>query len=286
MFRKILALFMALTILTCSAGLAATLDETQLKSKSCILMDAATGEVLYGRAADVRRSPASTTKIMTLLIAISKSDPDEIVTVPASAGQVPLDSSVVPVYPGEKMPMRDLWYGLIFKSGNDAANAIAELVSGSVDAFVDEMNDWAHKLGMQNTHFANPHGYTDSEHYTTARDLAILTRYAMESDLFREITFSLSYTMQRTELRDALEIRHEYPITDYQSTYYYRYARGIKTGYTMKAGQCYVGSAQKDGRELIAVTLNCGTTKVDKWVDAKALFEYGFEKLSERDRNT
>ena len=116
MFRKILALFMALTILTCSAGLAATLDETQLKSKSCILMDAATGEVLYGRAADVRRSPASTTKIMTLLIAISKSDPDEIVTVPASAGQVPLDSSVVPVYPGEKMPMRDLWYGLIFKS--------------------------------------------------------------------------------------------------------------------------------------------------------------------------
>ena len=108
----------------------------------------------------------------------------------------------------------------------------------------------------------------------------------MESDLFREITFSLSYTMQPTELRDALEIRHEYPITDYQSTYYYRYARGIKTGYTMKAGQCYVGSAQKDGRELIAVTLNCGTTKVDKWVDAKALFEYGFEKLSERDRNT
>ena len=101
----------------------------EIQAPSYILMEASTGQVICEQNAKERRSPASITKIMTLLIAISKSDPDEIVTVPASAGQVPLDSSVVPVYPGEKMPMRDLWYGLIFKSGNDAANAIAELVS-------------------------------------------------------------------------------------------------------------------------------------------------------------
>lgn len=258
-------------------------DPDSLTAKSCVLMDALTGEILYEKDADARRYPASTTKIMTLLIAIMESDPDQIVTIPACASDIPLDSSRVPVYPGEKMPMIDLWYGLILRSGNDAANAIAATVSGSTDAFIKEMNLWAEKLGMTRTHFANAHGYTNSAHYTTARDMANLTYYAMQFDLFREICFSLEYTMQPTSLRDELTIQHSYEILNCMSTYYYRYARGIKTGYTAAAGQCYVGAAVKDGRELIAVIMNAGGYKPQKWMDAKCLFEYGFEVLEARE---
>ncbi len=286
--RRILSVFVAmLLLLNASAALCelAALDPESLVSQACILIDAYTGEVLFEKDADSKRSPASITKIMTLLIAINKSDPDEIVTVPACVEDIGLNSSRVPVYFGEEMPMRDLWYGLIFKSGNDAANAIAELVSGSVDGFVDEMNEWAQKLEMTDTHFANPHGYTQEGHYTTARDMAKLTQYALDNDLFREITFSKEYTMKATSLRGEYAIAHKYDITEPASPEYYQYARGIKTGYTADAGQCYVGAAQKNGRELIVVLMKCGWTKPEKWTDARRLLIYGFDKLEETDEN-
>jgi len=253
-----------------------------LLSDSCILIDAKTGEVLYEKNADKRRAPASITKIMTLLIAIQKSNPNEIVTIPQCVEEIAQDSSKVPVYYGEEMPMRDLWYGLMYRSGNDAANAIAELSMGSIDAFVDEMNKKAASLGMKNTKFANPHGYTETGHYTTARDMAILSKYALEDDLFREISFGKTYTMAKTSLREELEIAHNYSITDYNSPYYYQYARGVKTGYTAQAGQCYVGAAVKGDRELIVVLMQCGWNRPEKWGEAKKLFQYGFAELERR----
>lgn len=283
MKQKFISWLLTISLLVLMPGArAATLDPETLTSKSCVLMDALTGEILFEKDADTRRYPASTTKIMTLLLAIQKSAPDQTVKIPNCASEIPMDSSRVPVYPGEVMPMEDLWYGLMLKSGNDAANAIAETVSGSVSAFVDDMNAQAKKLGMTNTHFANAHGYTNSQHYTTARDMAKLTRYALQSDQFREIAFALEYTMKPTSLREEMTIRHDYAILDYQSMYYYRYARGIKTGYTAAAGQCYVGAAIRGGHELICVILNCGGLRPHKWVDAKALFEYGFQELESR----
>ena len=275
-------LLFALTFGLLSPARAETLDPDSFIAKSIVLMDALTGEILFEKDADARRYPASTTKILTLLIAINESSPDEMVTIPVSASQIPLDSSRVPVYPGEVMPMIDLWYGLMFRSGNDAANAIAEAVSGSIPAFVDEMNEWAEKLGMKNTHFANAHGYTNANHYTTARDMANLAFFALNNDLFREISFDLEYVMQPTTLRGELKIKHDYAILDYKSMYYYQYARGIKTGYTAQAGQCFVGAAVKDGRELLAVILNCGGLKPNKWQEAARLFEYGFNVLESR----
>ena len=260
-----------------------TPDAETLASRACVLMDALTGEILYAKNPDARREPASTTKIMTLLVSIEKCDGRKMITVPKCASDVTLDSTRVPVYPGEKMPLMDLWYGLIYRSGNDAANAIAYLTSGSIDNFVKDMNAKARELGMTNTHFANAHGLHNAEHYTTARDMAILTCYALNSDLFREITFSTSYIMQATSLRDELYIDHHYGITDFSSKYFYPYARGIKTGWHTQAGQCYVGAAEKDGHELIAVLLFCGTTKTLKWTEAKKLFEYGFALLEDRE---
>ncbi len=262
------------------------LYEGDLICQSCVLMDAYTGEILYAKSPDARRYPASTTKIMTLLVSIEHCDGRTMVTVPSCASEITQDSTRVPVYPGERMPLIDLWYGLIYNSGNDAANAIAYLTSGSINAFVAEMNKKAQELGMTNTHFANAHGLHNAQHYTTARDLATLTYYALNIDLFREITFSTGYTMQATSLRDPLSLDHHYGITDYASPYYYPYALGIKTGWHTKAGQCYVGAADKGEHELIVVVLNAGGNKPDKWKDAKKLFEYGFAVLEERDKNS
>ena len=283
--KKVLSICLILVLCCCFSSYAdrKTLDESDLICNSCVLMDAYTGEVLFEKGADVRRYPASTTKIMTLLVSIENCDGRQIVTVPSCASDITLDSTRVPVYPGEKMPLIDLWYGLIFNSGNDAANAIAFLTSGSIKNFVNAMNAKAKELGMTNTHFANAHGLHDPNHYTTARDLALLTGYALNFDLFREITFSTGYTMQATSRRGPLILDHHYGITDYTSPYYYPYALGIKTGWHSKAGQCYVGAADKDGHELIAVVLSCGGLKADKWKDAKKLFEYGFSVLEERE---
>ena len=285
-FLKYISLILMAALLFSPAAEAAVmrLGEGELTADSAILVDAYTGEVLFEKQADWRRYPASTTKIMTLILSIEKGNGEEIVTVPRECGEISLDSTRVPVYWGEKMPLRDLWYGLIYNSGNDAANAIAVLTAGSLSAFAEQMNRKAEELGMTNTHYVNAHGLHDPEHYTTARDMAKLALYCMDNDLFREITLSTSYVMQPTSLRGELPIDHHYGITDFTSRYYYPYAMGIKTGYTTKAGQCYVGAASKDGHELIAVVLHSGFVKEYKWQDAKKLFEYGFAVLEDREK--
>lgn len=280
-----LLLLLALLVPVSAGAQVKPLLEVDITAASAILVDAYTGEVLFEKQADWKRYPASTTKIMTLILSIEKGDGEKIVTVPKECGEISLDSTRVPVYWGEKMPLRDLWHGLIYNSGNDAANAIAVLTSGSLSAFAADMNKKAEELGMTNTHFVNAHGLHDPEHYTTARDMAKLAIYCMDNDLFREITLSTSYVMQPTSLRGELPIDHHYGITDFTSRYYYPYAMGIKTGYTAKAGQCFVGAAAKDGHELIAVVLHSGFVKEYKWQDTKKLFEYGFTVLEGREEN-
>jgi len=262
-----------------SVGSAFALTDGDLLSEAVMLVDADTGEILYAKNPDMQLSMASTTKIMTLILSIEMSSPDEIVTIPQCVEDIGFNSTRVPVYYGEVMPLEDLWYGLIFKSGNDAANAIAHHEAGSVEAFVKLMNDKAASLGMTGTSFANPHGYTAAGHYTTARDMSKLALYCLKNDLFREITFGDEYTLQPTALRDALTIYHNYPINDYESMYYYQYSRGIKTGYTQAAGQCFVGAAIKGDKEIVLVMLKCGWEKLSKWPEAKKLYQFGFELL-------
>jgi len=247
-----------------------------LYARSCILIDADTGEVLFEKEADKKMYPASTTKIMTAMIALNKLKLNQRVTVPKEAANVPSDSSLVPLTPGEQMSVRDLITGLMIRSGNDAANALAVLCSGSVEQFAALMNRHAGRLGMESTNFTNPHGYHSAEHYTTARDMARLVVESLHSQAFMDIITTRSYTMAATAKRKELTIKNSYGILDISSKYYVPEAFGIKTGYTGRAGYCYVGAARKDGRTLILVLFKSGRESTCKWVDAKRLYAYGF----------
>lgn len=252
------------------------LTEDYVYARACVLMDADTGQILFEKQADKQMYPASTTKIMTLLLALEQLSLNKVVTIPKEASQVPGDSSLVPVTVGEEMTARDLLTALMLRSGNDAANATAVLSYGTLDRFVAAMNSKAAQLGMTGTHFVNAHGYHDPDHYTTARDLATLTREALNDQKFVDIVSTLRYTMAATANRDALSLKNSYTILDSSSRYYDERAFGVKTGYTSKAGYCYVGAATYQGRTLIAVLFRSGRQKDDKWVDAHRLFEYGF----------
>ncbi len=245
-----------------------------LYAKHVCLINAVTGEVLFEKDADTPAEPASTTKIMTLLTALSLCDPDETIVIPEAAKDVPADSTLVPVTPGETMTMRDLLYAMIIRSGNDAANAAAVLCSGSTEAFAEEMNRMAAGLGMENSHFVNPHGYTAEGHYTTARDLVTAARYGLTLKEFREIVTCLRYTLPATEKRDALPVALKWEIFDPTSDYYIPHAAGVKSGYTSTAGFCYVGAYQENGVTLIAAVMG-GRGRNMAWTDLKRLFAYG-----------
>ena len=254
------------------------LKESYLYAGNACLINAVTGEVLLEKAADEQAEPASTTKIITLLTALSLCDPDETIVIPDAAADVPKDSTLVPVVPGETMTMRDLLYAMMIRSGNDAANAVAVLCSGGTEAFAEKMNRTAAKLGMENSHFINAHGYTAEGQYTTARDLVTAARYGLTLAPFREIVTCLKYTLPATEKRDALVLNLKWEIFDPESEYYIPHAAGVKSGYTSSAGFCYVGAYQENGITLIAAVMGCRRRNM-AWKDLKRLFAYGMTEF-------
>ncbi len=174
----------------------AILSQDHLYAQTAVVIDADTGELLFDKDARVRMYPASTTKILTLLLAVESGwSLDMPVQIPEEAGDIPGDSSIIPVYKGETTTFGDLLYGMMLHSGNDGANAIAVLLSGSIPAFVERMNQRAAELGCVDTHFSNAHGYHDENHYSTAYDLALIAREALKHDIIRQIVATPSYTM-------------------------------------------------------------------------------------------
>ena len=253
----------------------ATLQADQLYGESAIVIDADTGEVLFQKNDAIRMYPASTTKIMTLLLALESGIPlDTVVTIPAEAGDITSDSSVVPVYQGETMTFADLLYGTMLKSGNDGANAIAVPVSGSISSFVEKMNARAQEIGCTGTHFVNAHGLHDDNHYTTAHDLALIAQTAMQNSTFRAIVSTQSYTMN-ISTRGEVTVSNTNNLINPNSSYYYEDCIGIKTGMHSKAGKCLVGAAEKEGVTLITVTLNCGDDP-QRFIDTTRMFDFGF----------
>lgn len=259
------------------------LQEGHIFSQSAILIDYETGEVLFEKNADARMFPASTTKIMTLMLALESGIAmDTVVTIPEQAVDIPSDSSKIPVSAGEQLSFEDLLYGFMLNSGNDGAVAIAIIVSGSEDQFVAEMNARAQELGCTNTHFVNSHGYHDNDHYTSARDLAIITRAAMSIPKFREIVSTPTYVMSATNKHSRREITSRVEMILPDSKYYVAECTGIKTGFTSKAGQCFVGSAERGTRTVISVSLFSTRDYVErKWFDANCMFQYGFTQYDE-----
>ncbi|WP_027408663.1 D-alanyl-D-alanine carboxypeptidase family protein [Anoxybacteroides tepidamans] len=238
-----------------------------VSAQSAILMEQTSGRVLFEKAAHTKRRIASITKIMTAIIAIESGKMNDMVTVSARA--VRTEGSSIYLKEGEKIKLRDLVYGLMLRSGNDAAVAIAEHVGGSVEGFVFLMNQKAAEIGMRDTHFANPHGLDDAEnHYSTAYDMALLMRYAMRNKEFRKISGTKVYRAPNPgEEWDRIWRNKNKLLTNL-----YEYCTGGKTGYTKRAKRTLVTSASKDGLNLIAVTLNAP----DDWNDHIAMYEYGF----------
>ena len=289
-----IAFLLALAIaLLCGGALAETpadyntkvpqmLREGHLYADSAILVDATSGDVLFSKNARARMYPASTTKVMTLLLALESGIAmDTTIVIPQAAAEIPADSSLIPVFPGDMMTFRDLLYGFMLTSGNDGANAIAVLVSGNVESFVEKMNRRAKELGCEDTHFANPHGYHDPQHYSTALDLARIASEGVKLDAFRRISSAPNYVMNLQRGNKAMEQRvvNTNSLLKSDNTYYYPDCIGIKTGYHSMAGQCFVGAAERDGVRLVTVDLH-SMGSVDKWVDTIRMFNYGFTRYT------
>lgn len=242
-----------------------------VSASSAVLMEQDSGRIIFEKDANTKRRIASITKIMTAILAIESGKLKEKVTVSENA--VKAEGSSVYLKPGEKIALEDLVYGLMLRSGNDAAVAIAEAVGGSLDGFVYMMNQKAEEIGMANTHFANPHGLDDHEdHYSTAYDMALLTRYAMNNDTYKKIASTKTYRQDNpTEAWDRVWKNKNKLLTTL-----YEYSTGGKTGYTKRAKRTLVSTAEKDGLSLIAVTLN----DPDDWDDHINMFETAFKKYT------
>ncbi|MEG0049877.1 MAG: D-alanyl-D-alanine carboxypeptidase family protein [Clostridia bacterium] len=257
------------------------LQSEQLYAKSAILIEASTGSVIFEKNADDVMFPASTTKIMTVLLGIMMGDMTQKVVMTESAAYVESGSATIPLDVGEDINFKDLLYATMVRSGNDGANLIAETIGGDIPTFVEQMNKAAQMYGCTSTNFVNPHGLHDDNHYTTARDMAKIAKAAMENEMFRDIVKTYNYSLPGSNLRRArvlLGTSEQFlnpNITD--NEFYYPYGIGIKTGNTARAGQCFVGAAEKDGVELISVVFY--TTQNGRWTDTKKLMEYGFTQF-------
>lgn len=232
-------------------------------AKSAVIIDAKSGAVLFEKNAHSRMPMASTTKIMTALCVLEKSDPDTVIEIPKQAAGV--EGSSIYLKQGEKMTVKDLLYGLLLESGNDAATALAIGVFGSVDECCKYMNERCHDMGLVDTSFENPHGLDGENHYTTAYELALITKEAMKNSLFRQIVSTESYITSGENPRYFSN--HNRLLKTYEN------AIGVKTGYTSKSGRCLVSASADNGEEYIAVTLN---DPLD-WQDHKDMHTYAFD---------
>lgn len=239
-----------------------------VSAKSAIVIEASTGQVLYEKDADARRYPASTTKIMTLIVALEHGNLNDIVT--ASANAANTDGSSIWLTAGEQMRLEDLLYGMMLVSGNDATVAIAEHISGSVPAFAALMTDKAHALGAVNTNFTNSSGLPDPNHYTTARDLALITAYGYANPRFVQIVSTKRKDIPWPGKGYARDLYNENKML-----WLYDGANGVKTGYTDASGPTLVAAARRNGIQLIAVVLDAERM----WSDATAMLDYGFTRI-------
>ena len=243
-----------------------------LSAKACILMDAGTGEVLYEKNAQLRLSMASTTKILTALILLEAGNLDQDVKV--TADMIRVEGSSLGLKAGDKISRLDLCYGLLLSSGNDAANVVAYVISGGLEPFAKLMNLKAACIGMNASSFATPSGLDADDHYTTAKDMAVLARYAMRNKRFQAIVSSRSATISVGNPKRTRTIyNHNKLLTLYDG------CDGLKTCYTKKSGRCLVSSVVRNGVRLICVTLKAS----DDWNDHKKLLDYGFSRYLSED---
>ena len=278
--KKIVSIILLLFLATYNISFAENLN---LSGESAILMDLDTGQILFEKNPHMKLHPASTTKIMTGILAIELGNMDDTVTIDNEIVQL-TDGSHIALEPGEQLNFEDLLNALLIESANDSALAIAKHISGSIDGFVKLMNDKAKEIGALNTNFVNPNGLTDENHLTTAYDLSLMAKYAMGNPKFRQIvcnyTYQIPETNKKTEIRylksanKLLYSSQKINVDGKVVPIKYEGINGIKTGYTVAAQNCLVASAQRGNQNLIAVVLKANGREV--YTDIHKLLNYGF----------
>ncbi len=285
-------------VLVVPTYLAAKPLDIEIQARSAVLMNAATGAILFEKQPFLPVSPASTTKIATALYVIEhEQNLGRMVTVSAEclkhkpsqdrerfpAHWLESDGTMLGIKRGEMVTLETLLYGMMLVSGNDAANVAAEVMGGSVPQFMELLNEYLQGMGCQNTHFANPHGLTHSAHYCSAYDMALITQRALRNHTFRQIVSTLKYTKPKSNKQAAREILHTNPLLKAKSRHYYPKAIGVKSGYTAAAQRTLVAAAEHEGRTLIAVVFGTQTSD-ERFQDAKKLFDAAFAQKKERRR--
>ncbi len=267
--------------------------DIEISGTSAILMNGQTGAILYEKHAHLPLSPASTTKIATALFVLDHEiDLRRQVIVSREALKTrpqenryeypphwhDRDGTMMGLKVGEEISFDTLLYGLMLVSGNDAANVLAENIGGTVPQFMEMVNEYLKNIGCKNTQFSNPHGLTHPEHWSTAYDLALMTKRALQFPKFRKVVSTLSYTKPKTNKQPEVEIKLTNPLLKPNSRYYYPKAIGVKTGYTSAAKNTLVAAAEFEGRTLIAVVLGC-EERQSRYEDVKRLFEKAFAEI-------
>ncbi len=289
---------LSLTLVLCLAFLllptrAYALDDPEMLPEAVLLVEQETGKILYEKNADVPRAPASLTKIMTVMLIIEACESGEInLTDTVTVGSdvyfdISSDGSTADLTAGEELTVEDLLYCAMLPSANEACNVLAEYLCGDVATFIDRMNERARELQCANTVFANTHGMPNDEHHSCARDIMTITLCALEKPVFRELAAATEYTVPATNRSPERKLQTSNQLMRSQSTYYYPYASGVKTGTTNAAGYCLVSTATKDGLTLVSVVMGArsvilenGTTQVQSFSETKRLFEWAFDNFS------
>lgn len=292
LFALVLVVSIMTTLLLPFQSLA--LEPPEFHGKNAILVDANYDEVLYEVGGHDKVYPASITKVMTALLTLETIESGKLtaqtqITASATAATIPKGSSTANIKAGEVLTVEQLLYCLLLSSANEAAQILAETVGGDIDTFVGMMNDKAKELGCENTHFANPHGFHDPDHYTTPYDITLFMKAAMEYDLFQKIVTSPNYTIPATNLSEQRTVRNTNALTSNwtYTGYLYTPGTGGKTGSTDEAGKCLVETAKKGDTYLISVvmgepetiTLADGSEKVAQFYDTIQLLNWGFENF-------
>lgn len=275
---KSFSMFFILLFCFTSIPLAANAAEPDINAQGCALIDATTGELLYGKNEDNCFEPASTTKVMTALVVLEHCSLDEKVTVKQNFTEI--DGTAIGLLKGDELTIKDLLLGLLMESGNDCANALAIHVSGSIEEFAKLMNEKAKSIGATNANFENPSGLPDNNHVISPRNLALIMREAINNKDLIEISTTpyATITMLNDSSRTIIVNNKNYMINK-NSKYYYPYAVSGKNGYTIRANHTYVAAAEKDGHVLVASFLNAAD-KNQNFFDMQTVFNYGFNNFS------
>lgn len=293
-FKRLLFLFLSFVIVfgtvsfCADAGTDTTIyieqENLNIYSEAAILIHSNTGLVLYSKNGDDKVYPASTTKVLTAILTIEKGNLSDTATTSYDAiSVIPSGYSSAYLSEGEEMSVENLLKVLLVHSANDAANVLAEYISGTIDEFVNLMNEKALELGCENTHFVNTNGIHDENHYTTAHDLAIITKYCMQNQTFRDLVSLKTCTIPATNKSEERKYTNTNDLIKPSSSYYYEDCIGGKTGFTSQAKNCLISVCSRNGLELIAVVLGAAQTddgRSARYVDSTTLFNYGYSTFS------